>query len=66
MLVKNGSQSFMQCDVCGCKSQPMKSDVSMPTGFSSVLVGEFMNVCDGCKAEIKSDVLNMKQRHKAG
>jgi hypothetical protein len=66
MLVKNGSQSFMQCDVCGCKSQTMKSDISMPTGFSSVLIGEFMNVCDGCKAELKRDVLNMKKQCKTG
>lgn len=66
MVIKNGNFSFIECDICGCRSSPMKSDVSMPSGFSSLLIGEFMNVCDGCKSELKNDVYNMKQRHKTG
>lgn len=52
---------IIACDICGKESQPMKNICSMPQGFSNVIVGEFMNVCDECKALLIKDDLSIGQ-----
>jgi ribosome-binding protein aMBF1 (putative translation factor) len=66
MAVKTNTVEIMTCDICGKESQPMKSSASMPEGFSSVLVGGFMNVCDDCRALLIKGVDELKGQRRAG
>jgi hypothetical protein len=57
---------IIACDICGKESLPMVQIISNPKGFSNVLIGEFMNVCDDCKNLLIKGVDSLKTQRKAG
>lgn len=65
-IIKVNNQNVVVCDICGRQSPPMKNIAKMPNGFSSATIGDFLNLCDDCKAQIISDVDRLKKLRRAG
>jgi ribosome-binding protein aMBF1 (putative translation factor) len=57
MAVVTRTVKVLVCDICGKQS--------LPESFSSIMLGEFMNVCDGCKSILVRDVEALKKQYSA-